>query len=87
MELIHLVDPFIILLAGNIACQSVLDETGILKLRGEWRQIYGRWIMPIFHPSYLLRNPSRAPDSPKSLVWQDIREVKRKYDSLVAEKE
>ena len=38
MELIRLVDPLIILLAGNIACQSLIDQTGITKLRGEWRQ-------------------------------------------------
>ena len=39
--------------------------------------------MPIFHPAYLLRNPSREPGSPKSLMWQDIKEVRRKYDEVV----
>ena len=39
--------------------------------------------MPIFHPAYLLRNPSREPNSPKALMWQDIKEVRRVYDSLV----
>jgi DNA polymerase len=42
----------------------------------------GRWIMPIFHPSYLLRNPSKKPGAPKSLMWDDIREVRQKYDVL-----
>lgn len=83
IDLIRMVDPLIILLAGNIACQSVLKETGITKLRGEWRQLHGRWIMPIFHPSYLLRNPSRDPGSPKSLMWQDIQKVRRKFDALI----
>jgi DNA polymerase len=36
--------------------------------------------MPIFHPSYLLRNPSREKDSPKWLTWQDLKEVKRRLD-------
>lgn len=36
--------------------------------------------MPIFHPSYLLRNQSRESGSPKSLMGEDIREVRRKYD-------
>jgi DNA polymerase len=40
--------------------------------------------MPIFHPSYLLRNPTRDPGSPKALMWEDIREVRRKYDELAA---
>jgi DNA polymerase len=84
-EIIRLVDPCIILLAGNVACQSILGETGITRLRGKWTQIDDRWVMPIFHPSYLLRNPSRDPGSPKALMWEDIREVRRKYDQLVGE--
>ncbi|MCJ7700219.1 MAG: uracil-DNA glycosylase [Anaerolineales bacterium] len=82
LKIIHLVDPLIMLLTGNVACQSILGETGITRLRGEWRQIQGRWVMPIFHPSYLLRNPSRNPGSPKSLMWDDIQEVRRKYAKL-----
>lgn len=83
-EIIRLVDPRVILLTGNVACQSVLKRTGITSLRGQWTYIDGRWIMPIFHPSYLLRNPSREPGSPKALMWDDIREVRRKYDEVLA---
>ncbi len=82
-EIIRLIDPKIILLTGNVACQSILEKTGITKLRGQWFQVEGRWVMPIFHPSYLLRNPSKNPGSPKSLMWDDIREVRSKYDQLV----
>lgn len=81
-EIIRLIDPLIILLTGNIACQSVLDKTGITTLRGQWFQADGRWLMPIFHPSYLLRNPARGPGSPKALMWEDIKEARRKYDEL-----
>ena len=81
-EIIRLVDPLIMLLTGNVACQSILGKTGITNLRGQWNQSQGRWIMPIFHPSYLLRNPSREPGSPKALMWEDIREVRKKYDQL-----
>lgn len=82
-EIIRLVNPLVILLTGNVACQSVLKKTGITSLRGQWIQFDGRWLMPIFHPSYLLRNQSREPGSPKSLMWEDIKEVRRKYDELV----
>lgn len=81
-EIIDAIDPKIILLTGNVACQSILKKTGITSLRGQWTQIQGRWIMPIFHPSYLLRNPSREPGSPKAQMWDDIREVRKKYDEL-----
>lgn len=82
-EIIRLVDPLVILLTGNVACQSVLRRTGITSLRGQWIQLDGRWLMPIFHPSYLLRNQSREPGSPKALMWEDIKEARRKYDELV----
>jgi len=82
-EIIRLIDPLVILLTGNIACQSVLDKTGITTLRGQWFQADDRWLMPIFHPSYLLRNPARGPGSPKALMWEDIKEARRKYDELM----
>ncbi len=81
-EVIRLVDPHIMLLTGNVACHSLLNQTGITKLRGQWTQSNHRWIMPIFHPSYLLRNPSKAPGSPKALMWEDIRAVRVKFDQL-----
>ncbi len=84
LEIIRLVDPLIMLLTGNVATESLLEKTGITKLRGQWFPWQGRWAMPIFHPAYLLRNPSREPGSPKALMWQDIREARRKYDELLA---
>ena len=83
LEIIRFIDPIIMLLTGNVACQSILGKTGITSLRGQWFQADGRWIMPIFHPSYLLRNPSREPGSPKAQMWDDIRQVRKKYDELI----
>lgn len=83
-EIIRFIDPRVILLTGNVACQSVLQKTGITSLRGKWTQMGEAWVMPIFHPSYLLRNPTRDPGSPKALMWEDIREVRKKYDKLAA---
>lgn len=76
--------PKIILLCGNIAVQSFLESPrGITKVRGQWFDgPFGAKMMPIFHPSYLLRNDSREKGSPKWLMWQDIQEIKRVYDTL-----
>lgn len=84
MEIIRVVDPVIILLTGNAATESVLGETGITRLRGQWFEWHGRQVMPMFHPAYLLRNPTRKPGSPKELTWKDIQEVRHQYDLLVA---
>jgi uracil-DNA glycosylase family 4 len=83
-EVIRQVDPLIMLLTGNVACQSILGKTGITSLRGKWIEQDGHWIMPIFHPSYLLRNQSKEAGSPKAQMWDDIREVRRKYDQLTS---
>ncbi|MCO5183604.1 MAG: uracil-DNA glycosylase [Anaerolineae bacterium] len=84
MEGIRLVDPKVILLTGRFSMRVVLNERqGITKVRGTWYQREGRWIMPMFHPAYLLRNPQRTPGSPKALTWQDIQAVRRKYDELI----
>ena len=84
---IDIIQPKIILLCGNVAVQSILGNVGgITKVRGKWFQgsdiVHGAKLMPIFHPSYLLRNDSREKGSPKWLMWQDIQEIKREYDKL-----
>ncbi len=81
---IEILKPRIILLCGKVAVNSMLNTTqGITKLRGKWFEgpNYCK-MMPIFHPSYLLRNDSREKGSPKWLMWQDIKEVKKVYDML-----
>lgn len=84
---IDIIKPQIILLCGNVAVQSILPNIGgITKIRGKWYQggdiVHGAKLMPIFHPSYLLRNDSREKGSPKWLMWQDIREIRKAYDAL-----
>ncbi len=83
-EQIAILKPRIILLCGKVALTSFLPQaTGITRVRGQWFEgPYGAKMMPIFHPSYLLRNPIARPGSPKALMWDDIREIKRAYDAL-----
>jgi uracil-DNA glycosylase len=84
LEQIRLVDPPIIIMAGASAIEGLLIEKAvkITQIRGEWREWEGRQCLPVFHPSYLLRNPSKEKGSPKWLMWQDIQEVKRKLDAI-----
>lgn len=81
---LDILKPKIILVCGNIALNTMLpNERGITHARGKWFDgPYGSKMMPIFHPSYLLRNDSREKGSPKWLMWQDIQEIKREYDKL-----
>ncbi|MBN3908524.1 MAG: uracil-DNA glycosylase [Nostoc sp. NMS1] len=83
LEQIRLVDPKIILLTGATAVKGITgDKRGITKIRGQWLEWEGRLCMPIFHPSYLLRNPSKERGAPKWLMWQDIQAVRAKLDEF-----
>jgi len=81
---IDILKPRIILLCGRVAVNSMLNTNqGITKIRGKWFEgPHFSKMMPIFHPSYLLRNDSREKGSPKWLMWQDIQEIKKVYDLL-----
>lgn len=84
LEQIRLVDPKIILLTGATAVKSLTgDKRGITKIRGTWIEWEGRLCMPILHPAYLLRNPSREQGGPKWLMWQDIQAVRAKLDEIL----
>jgi uracil-DNA glycosylase family 4 len=80
------IKPKIIIALGNIPAQFLLKRTeGITSLRGQffrWRD--GIEVFPMFHPSYLLRNPSKEEGRPKHLTWQDIQKVKERLDEFRA---
>ncbi|MDD5382771.1 MAG: uracil-DNA glycosylase [Candidatus Margulisbacteria bacterium] len=87
---IKFVKPKIILLAGAPAVKAILkSDEPMTKLRGQWLKLPGTEIsvMPLFHPAYLLRNPSKEKGKPKWLTWQDMQEVKNalNYYRQVAE--
>lgn len=81
---LEILKPKIILICGNVALKSLLDVPyGITKTRGKWFDgPNGAKMMPIYHPSYLLRNDSKEIGSPKWQMWQDIKEIKKVYESL-----
>lgn len=83
---ILLMEPAIIVLLGNTPAQWVLKTNErISKIRGKWFDWHGIAVMPMFHPSYLLRyaSPIQKEGSPKHLTWLDIQEIKRQWDSVV----
>ena len=70
---IDLIDPHIIILLGATAMESVLGlKSAISKVRGKWHFWNGRMTMPLFHPAYLLRNPSKALGAPIDLTRKDL---------------
>jgi DNA polymerase len=73
---IELVAPEVVLLLGGAAAKHVLDVVdGIMRIRGQWREIEiaGRRVkaMATLHPAYLLRTPAA-----KRLAWRDLLAVR-----------
>ena len=82
-EQINLMSPKIIILAGATAVESYLGiKEPISKIRGKWIEKNNVKYMPIFHPSYLLRNPSKDKGKPKWLTWQDLKKIKKELNSI-----
>lgn len=78
---IEIINPKIILLCGATALKSFINEKLLIsKIRGEIFEIKVKdkkyKSMPIFHPSYLLRNHSTEPNSPRDLMLKDLKRVK-----------
>ncbi len=68
---VELAQPEILVLMGNISCQAVLGKRGITRLRGTWAEAWGKPVLPMFHPAYLLRQPDQ-----KRAAWADLLELK-----------
>ena len=80
---INLVDPKVIVLVGATALEALLKiKSPISILRGKWINWEGRLVMPVFHPSYLLRNPSKEEGNPMSFTKSDFSKIKEKIDCL-----
>lgn len=75
---IEAVQPKVIVALGKYAAQTLLQSTTpISRLRGRFFEYRGRWLLPTFHPSYLLRSPARKRD-----VWKDMIAVRERLEEL-----
>ncbi|SNS15127.1 uracil-DNA glycosylase [Tropicimonas sediminicola] len=74
---VALAKPDLLVLMGNISCQAMLGRRGITRLRGTWAETLGLPALPMFHPAYLLRNPSA-----KREAWADMLELSARLRSL-----
>jgi DNA polymerase len=69
---IELIRPKLIVTLGSTAYQYLTeDSTPITKIRGTIHKQEAYTIIPTYHPSYLLRNPSA-----KKEVFEDLKKIK-----------
>ncbi|WP_246119872.1 uracil-DNA glycosylase [Candidatus Nesciobacter abundans] len=79
LEHIRIINPKILVLVGSIAMKAFTNTSeAITKSRGIFKEHRNCLYIPIFHPSYLLRSPSK-----KKISWNDILQIKEKYKELI----
>ncbi len=76
---IEVVKPKVIILCGSTAVETFIKDKKltITKIRGQvFEYKNGIKLVPIFHPSYLLRKHSIEPDAPRMLTLKDLEMIK-----------
>ena len=77
MEQIKLVKPKVIVCLGRIAAKRLIDpDFRITRQHGLWSEKDGIWYGAIYHPSALLRDPSKRPETFDDLM--SLRKLLRK---------
>jgi len=77
---VALVQPKIIVCLGRIAAMRLIDpKFRITREHGQWVQRNGIWMMAIYHPSALLRDPGKRPET-----FDDLLSLRAKLKELTA---
>ena len=70
--------PRVLVLLGATAYKYFLDPSDtITRARGNWIEKNGFWIMPTYHPAFILRN-----NRERVKLWSDIGLVRAKLEEL-----
>ena len=75
---IALVDPKIVVCLGRIAATGLIDPVfRITRQHGQWSDRDGRRYMAIYHPSALLRDPEKRPET-----FMDLRTLRKEIRAI-----
>ena len=77
---VALIRPKIIVCLGRIAAKKIIaPDYKITQEHGHWHCINGTWMTAIYHPSALLRDLSKRPDT-----FEDLLSIRDKYREVQA---
>ena len=78
---VSLIKPKIIVCLGRVAAKRVIDpEYHITRQHGQWVQKGGIWMTAIYHPSALLRDVSKRPET-----FDDLLSIRAKIQEIGAQ--
>ncbi len=79
-EQIRLIQPKVIVCLGRIAAKRIIDpDYRITRQHGQWINKDGVWMTAIYHPSALLRDVSKRPET-----FDDLLEIRKKLKEIGA---
>lgn len=78
---VALVQPKVLVCLGRIAAMRLIDSKfRITREHGQWVQRNGIWMTAIYHPSALLRDPGKRPET-----FDDLISLRSKLKELAAQ--
>ena len=76
-----LIQPQIVVCLGRIAAKRIIDpDFRITQEHGQWRCRNGIWMTALYHPSALLRDPQKRPET-----FDDLLEIRKKLKEVHAD--
>ncbi|MCB5410988.1 uracil-DNA glycosylase [Pseudogemmobacter faecipullorum] len=64
---IALADPDVIVVMGSVALEALTGQRSVLRARGKWLKAYGKPVLPMLHPSMVMKSPEAKRDA-----WADL---------------
>ncbi|RKL64294.1 uracil-DNA glycosylase [Thermoanaerobacteraceae bacterium SP2] len=77
--------PKVIIALGSVPLNYFKPNSSIMRERGKWIYTRGFWVMPTFHPAYILRQQGKALNKTKWDVWEDFNKALAKVRELCPE--
>lgn len=75
---VALIRPKMIVCLGRIAAMRLIrPDFRITREHGQWTEKNGVWLTAIYHPSALLRDPTKRPET-----FRDLLSIRKKYQEL-----
>ncbi|WP_189411589.1 uracil-DNA glycosylase [Neogemmobacter tilapiae] len=74
---VELIAPDLLVVMGNTPLFALTGGRGITRARGNWAQAWGKPLLPMLHPAYLLRNPGA-----KREAWADLLALQARLKEL-----
>lgn len=72
---ISLAKPDVLVLMGSAACQILLGQAGVARIRGQWAEVQGVPALPMYSPERIMSDPMF-----KREAWSDLLSIKSRLE-------